>query len=95
MSAKRYYAEYVRNSKLCPQAFAGGWELFDRGHEGCEPYIIAFCVSRAVAFKIRDALNAQEESLDSGAAIVLDWFTLAPKYRTKAKLRKMLEERNS
>ena len=60
----RYYAEFRDLAKRFESRFQGGWQVFDReslSKEG-EAMAIAFCVSRDVAYAIRDALNQEEKA---------------------------------
>lgn len=58
--ATRYYAEHT----LVSAPASRGWQVFDRQNTNVlgEVQAIAVCASRAVAFRIRDALNAQEKT---------------------------------
>lgn len=63
----RYYAEYTETWKSFGSYWERSWQVFDR--EISDPpetcLCIAMCRNRAVAFKIRDALNSLELAVDT------------------------------
>jgi hypothetical protein len=64
--SKRYYIEYRDIDRMFMSSWKGGWQVFDRDKAtmigDCEPYAICLGRNRTEAAKIRDNLNAMEES---------------------------------
>lgn len=61
----RYYACWYEPDEVSCAEPRNGWYVFDRERFDNEGRLvpIALCVTRNVAFNIRDALNADEERL--------------------------------
>jgi hypothetical protein len=59
MRIGRYFYQYEKG-ELIGDGYVSGWIVFDRG--GSDPRApLALCISKAMAAKIRDLLNAEDE----------------------------------